>query len=176
MRGTTHMVVGAAAGVLAAAYFNEPALVGVALFAAIVPDLDASEATLKHWEITISGKGKHRVGVKPFYLLSELVSRLLPHRSLLHSLWAAVILSLVTLFAGWAIALAFFLGYLSHLLLDSLSPAGVPLFLRPGWHLLPQKLWIPTGSPIESIVEVIGVMIVLSYLIIYTMTGSYAPL
>ena len=61
-------------------------------------------------------------------------AKALSHRGALHSAWAAMIFSFPFLFANGDAALAFLSGYLSHLLLDALTPAGVRI-LYPSLHL-----------------------------------------
>lgn len=165
MMGVTHMLIGAAAGVPIAALVGEPALIGVALLGGLIPDLDASEATLKHWKLKL-GEGKKGLTVKPFYLVSEVIRLFLPHRGWLHSLWAALIISALFLLAGWQWSLAIFFGYLSHLLADSVTPSGVPLFNEERWHLVQPKWRMPTGSQWEHLIGAIAAVIVLSYLVI----------
>ncbi len=125
-------------------------LAGLAALGALLPDLDAHESKIKH--LTVAR------GVEPFALPSLVLSRLLGHRGLLHSLlgWgiAAVVLGVPTfLVVGFPPALALILGYGSHVLLDACTKHGVPLlYPRPGkWHALPPALRITTGSAAEDL-------------------------
>lgn len=165
MLGVTHMLIGAAAGVPVAVLTQNPAMIGVAIFGALIPDLDASEATLKHWRVKL-GQGKKGLSVKPFYPISELIRLFLPHRGWLHSLWAALLVSAIVLAAGWEWALAIFAGYLSHLLADSVTPSGVPLISKKDWHLVPPRWRLATGSDWEHLIGAIAGLIVLSYFVV----------
>jgi len=165
MLGVTHILLGAAAGVPVAALTNDPVLIGVAIFGALIPDLDASEATLKHWKLKL-GEGKKGLTIKPFYLVSEFIRLFLPHRGWLHSLWAALLVSLVATVGGWGFGLAIFAGYLSHLLADSVTPTGVPLINKNSWHLVPARWRLPTGSQWEHLIGAIAGLIVLSYFVV----------
>lgn len=166
MLGVTHILIGAAAGVPVAIVTGEPLVVGVAILGALIPDLDASEATLKHWKLVL-GQGKKGFAIKPFYALSEIIRLFLPHRGWLHSLWAAIIVSLLGLFAGWQWASALFVGYVSHLLADATTPSGVPLVINEPWHLVGPKWRMRTGSEWEHLIGAIAALIVLSYFVIY---------
>lgn len=124
-------------------------LAGLAALGALLPDLDAHESKIKHLALAPS--------VEPFALPSLLLSRLLGHRGLLHSLlgWgtAALIVGLPAfLLLGLAPALALMLGYGSHILLDGCTKHGVPLlYPRPvKWHALPPALRVTTGSAAED--------------------------
>lgn len=125
-------------------------LAGLAALGALLPDLDAHESKIKHMAVA--------KGVEPFALPSLLLSRLLGHRGLLHSLlgWgiAALVVGLPTfLVAGLPPALALILGYGSHVLLDACTKHGVPLLYprQRKWHALPPALRITTGSAVEDL-------------------------
>lgn len=166
-------MVGAAVGVPVAWAFNEPWLIGISLFASLVPDLDAPDATLKHWTINL-GDRKTGFKFKPFELISAFMTLIFPHRGFVHSLYSALVFTLVggllsygLGMAAWAgFTLALFIGYLSHLLLDALTPSGIPLLMNGDWHLFP-KLRIPTGSQWEHLMVAISAMVVLYYVMLY---------
>lgn len=171
-------MVGAAVGVPVAWFYGLPWLVGLSLFAALVPDLDAPDATLKHWTINL-GDRRHGTKLKPFAVISSLMTLVFPHRGFVHSLYAALTFSLVgaalallwQLAAWWPVTLALLVGYISHLLLDALTPSGIPLWLKGDWHLFP-KLRIPTGSYLEHLMIAVAAVIVLGYLVIAGLAGS----
>jgi inner membrane protein len=50
------------------------------------------------------------------------------HRTITHSFFALVVVTIVAAIFSRYFALGMFFGYLSHLLLDSLNPIGVPFF------------------------------------------------
>lgn len=180
MRGPTHLLVGAVAGVPVALVLSQPFLVGVALVAALVPDLDASEATLKHWSFTV-GHRRSRRRIKPFYTLANFIGLIFKHRGWLHSLYGAIIFSLLLgvtaslvvswsttvsgLLAGLSFGLAGFSGYLSHLFLDALTPAGIMFLGNHKWHLVSERFRLPTGSPWEHLISALAAVLVLFYLI-----------
>ena len=171
MKGQTHLMGAAAFAIPAAALAGAPYLIVVGIVAGLSPDLDASDATLKHWSINL-GDGKKGLRIKPFYFISEFVTIFFKHRGFLHSAWALIIFTLValmvTMLAGLAdfyfFALAVFLGYLSHLLLDGMTPSGIPLWGREKWHTVPEKYRIRTGSYIENLFIALFAAVVLYYL------------
>lgn len=172
MKGVTHAVFGALVGVPLALATGQPALVGVGLVAGLVPDLDASDATLKHWTIT-TGRGKHRREYKPFYLLSAAINALFGHRGFWHSIYCALIFGgIFGWWQGWAFGLTVAGGYLIHLLLDAATPSGVPIIMRGPWHLLPPRLRIQTGSEVEYLLLAIAAVIVLGYAINQLFAGT----
>jgi inner membrane protein len=137
MMAPTHLVFGACAGLAAAAALNAPyplALAGVGALAALLPDIDHPQGTLRQ-RLGIVG----HVGL--FWL---------GHRGLTHT---ALALALVSVLA-WAaapgpLAMAIAAGYGSHLIADMLTRQGLPV-LWPlssrSLHLVPGPLRIRTGS------------------------------
>ena len=124
-------------------------LAGLAALGALLPDLDANEAKIRHLNLV--------PGVEPFALPAVLLSRLLGHRGLLHSLlgWGIVALALglpLALFVGVLPAVALLLGYASHIILDGSTKHGVPLLYprKSRWHALPAALRVTTGSAAED--------------------------
>lgn len=103
----------------------------------------------------------------PFAWLLDFVAWLLPHRGPTH--WLIVALLLIggfyylTVQQGWPPLywVAFTTGYLSHLLADSCTKAGVKLgapFWQGAVHLLPRPLRIRTGGA----GEVVGLLVLLT--------------
>lgn len=124
-------------------------LMAAATLGALLPDLDAAEAKVKHV----------RIGqIEPFAPLSQLLHRTLGHRGFLHSLGGlglVALFSLPLIFAGaWQCAAALVLGYASHLALDACTRSGIPLLIGKArrFYLLPARLRFVTGSPSEEIV------------------------
>jgi inner membrane protein len=112
MQGQTHLVggltiVGATALIppITMLALNPASVAGVAL-GTLMPDIDHPHSTISH--------------VLPFGGLG------LQHRTWTHSLLLLLVLSGLALFLGRTFAVAFFVGYLSHLLLDMLNPTGIP--------------------------------------------------
>jgi len=145
----THLLAGAAAGLVLAG--NSDILlmsVGTAGIAALLPDLDSPHSKLGRLVPFISWPLNITIG----------------HRGVLHSLLAAIAISLLMMIIRiWYpisnnFIFAVFVGYVSHLVLDSFNPSGVP------W-LWPLKIHfrvplIQTGSILERLV-VIPAMLVL---------------
>lgn len=128
-----------------------PALAFAAL-GALLPDLDATESKIKYLEVG---------GIRPFAPLSIATNQAFGHRGLLHS---PVMLVGIGLFAGllsiwWGgiPCLALWLGYGSHLALDSCTSSGIRLLpsRKDRFHLLPRPLRIVTGSLAEEVVLVL---------------------
>lgn len=135
---------------------------------ALVPDLD--QATNKLWDLLPAGN-----------LLGKVLRHLmLQHRTISHSILGAFIFyeilnySLPRIFnpfyvdARLAIA-ALMIGYLSHLVADSVTKEGIPLFFP-----IPFKIGIPpiealritTGKFVENFIVFPGVLVYLFWLVI----------
>ena len=138
------------------------ALVICAMVGALLPDLDAVESKIKHLKV-----GK----MKPFRLPSEMAYQTFGHRGAMHSLigWGVLALMLLLLipWIGWGGWLGLQLGYLSHLLADSCTRSGIPLFFpkQSRFFLLPKILRLRTGSQAEDVVFVIAASGVLYFLL-----------
>jgi len=135
----------------------------VATVAALLPDVDSDEATIR--QVT----GTARSGGCFGRLLSVGVTLLGGHRgALTHSLLAWLVASLVAgvYFRGSMLFVTFALGYLSHLVADALTMEGVPLLwpiYRKRIRLLPALLAIRTGGAREYMATVaLGVFVVLA--------------
>ena len=131
MTGRTHLTLGAAAGLLIAAYTGaNPGLCFTAgCLGGLLPDIDHPQSMLSGW---IPGSGLLGVfGVR--------------HRSFTHS-----ILFMVLLVAGWfalttrvavpyPLPVSFLAGVASHIVSDMLTPQGVRLLypLRANWKAAP---------------------------------------
>ena len=152
----THTVSGllltAASFQLAGAPVTVPIL-ALAALGALAPDLDASESKAKHLRIRW-GRGRRRQEFKPFFPLAMILHRAFGHRGVMHSLFFVAILGGISFvlhyFYGGAplLYIAFHVGYVSHILTDSLTPSGTPI-LYP-WKkkicFLPKQIAIRTGS------------------------------
>lgn len=137
MRWPTHFAAGLAAGLLIT---TEPAAIVVSGVSALLPDID----------IPTSKVGR----ASP--IISTIINIAFGHRGLFHSLLAAGLIYLLILKFFPAYSLYCLIGYLSHLLLDCLTPAGVPLL----WPI-PFRFRVPiikTGS-VMKIVLLVGITI-----------------
>lgn len=128
---------------------NVGLLAAVAVFGALLPDLDASQSRIKHlspgW------------GIEPFVLPSLLLHRAFGHRGLLHSglglaLFTVLFALPLAFWWGWQPSAALALGYASHLAADACTRTGIPLLhpRRLRFFLLPPSLRLVTGSPAED--------------------------
>lgn len=153
MRGPTHALAGATtAGLFLVGHWPHqyPLLVlsAVSGFAALLPDLDNSESTIENIRVA---------GVRPLKVPAWFIDKMFKHRGFLHSLLAVAMLTFILL--GFLpqlpheIDIAIILGYLSHLVTDSLTPEGIPWIYPVDWRgtLLPKFLCIRTGSFMETI-------------------------
>lgn len=146
MMAPAHM---AAAGLIAHAAFGLPPLAtGIAVIASLVPDIDTPKSTVGRLVPFVS------------YPLA-----LAGHRSITHSLAGAALLAIPVLiaqeYANTNLLIPFLIGYLSHLLLDLLTPQGCPLL----WPL-PLHIKIPlvaTGGILEIIITAALVVFTVSF-------------
>ena len=98
------------------------------------------------------------------------ITRILPkipieHRTITHSFLALVAMTVVAAIFSRYFALGMFFGYLSHLLLDSLNPTGVPFFypfIKKKYRF--SKIRIRTGSILENVLLV--VLLIVDFLIL----------
>jgi len=123
---------------------NKTIFIIILLIASVLPDID-------------SYKSKIGKKVKP---LSFLINIFLGHRGIFHSVFLLILISLLIMLASYEITIAFFVGYLSHLILDSLTPEGV-MFFYP-FSKKKTKGFIRTGSLWENIFFFI--LIILCYI------------
>jgi hypothetical protein len=166
--------------------------VAVGMVAALLPDLDSTDSTAR----TSLGLGKEQIKrewrkrPRPALIVRRVASipfnifaRLIPHRGPTHWLLTALILWGVVACGANLFGLppvlwvAFGAGYMSHLLADSLTVAGVPL-LGPlsgrSLRLLPRPIALRTGSAAESVVVsfIMAVYMVAGYAVVW---GGYDP-
>lgn len=162
MTGKTHAVIGANTLWLIQPMLGQtiqPLLIPLAMLAALLPDLDASESTIKHLHIKIAG-----VKVEPFYLPAVIFSKLFRHRGWLHSAVAILVVGGLSfaLLSRYDILypLVITFGYTSHILSDALTISGVHFFLpmKTELHLLPKPLRIKTGGLLDTLFFIGGVL------------------
>lgn len=146
MSGRTHLLTGALMGALVAKAAGQPAwqeAVTAAAVGALMPDLDVPTGSI--WRIASPALAAAALwlwttGPWPWARLVAwaclalavagrwVVHSVLSHRGPLHSLLACLLVwALASAWTGEARAVALAAGYASHLLLDALTPAGVPL-------------------------------------------------
>lgn len=170
MRGPTHALAGASsAGLLLAINYPHQTpfilLSAIAGFAALVPDLDGSHSMIENTKI---------LGVRPLKGPAYIIDRLFKHRGFLHSLMAMIFLAFILLgffpMLPKEYTLAILFGYMSHLVLDSLTPLGIPWLypLELRIRLVPKWLAITTGSIYETLFFVILIQI---YFIVLSTAG-----
>ncbi len=99
-------------------------------------------------------------------VLKPIRPRWLEHRGVTHWLGLPIILILLGFWIGYqALIFPFALGWISHILLDAMTPMGVPFkpfSSKPRFHLLPKNLRITTGSIVEYFLTFIMISL-LSY-------------
>jgi len=145
MMGTSHMLIGAAAGLGAAYLLQAPApleLMAVATFTALLPDIDHPQGTLR----------------RKIPLVDDLLLFWLPHRGITHTVAALALVSLVAFLLyhqaliSLPIAVAIGAGYASHLLADMMTISG----LKVAWPLSDKTLHLwpglrgPVCGPVAS--------------------------
>jgi len=116
---------------------NKTIFIIILLVASALPDID-------------SYKSKIGKKIKPISFLINLFFR---HRGIFHSLSLLILISALIALINHEIAAAFFIGYLSHLVLDSLTPEGV-MFFYP-FSRKRTKGFIRTGSLFENILLIL---------------------
>jgi inner membrane protein len=177
MTWRTHVAIGFLLVMITFATNNYPLswIVVLATFiGSLAPDLDASDAKIKHLHIRWGPGRRQKAPFVPLSLLSEACHALFGHRGVMHSLLAVIILliagSFIIILTAtsplWLLALV--VGYISHLFADSLTPSGIPLLyplLKP-IHFLPWPLRIPTNSLKEVLILATCSLIIVSWLYI----------
>jgi len=135
------------------------AAAAVSAAGALFPDIDISTSKL---------------GAK-FKPVSVTISKLFGHRTLFHSplLYLTISIFLSRHFPQFNVYwTAFFLGVISHLLLDMLNPKGIPLlYPYPKRYRLAR---IKCGGKGEKAVQVMLIFMILSWIGIFTMRGEIA--
>lgn len=148
MTWNTHVLGGVIAGTAGAIALKTPipmSVVAIAAVSAVIPDIDIPGSKITKI------RGLKWIS-RP---LSILINKLGGHRGVFHTPILYVVLSilLMLLHVPMFLVQGFLLGTLSHILLDALNPAGVPLF----WPLSKKRVHIgniKTGSFGESIVHI----------------------
>ncbi|MBN8594002.1 MAG: metal-dependent hydrolase [Anaerolineae bacterium] len=145
MMGTSHMLIGAAAGLGAAYLLQAPApleLMAVATFTALLPDIDHPQGTLR----------------RKIPLVDDLLLFWLPHRGITHTVLAVALVAVICNLLHTAgllsvdLCVAAVFGYISHLVADLMTVSGLKVW----WPLSDETyhLWpgLRTGGITESLV------------------------
>ncbi|MED1204563.1 metal-dependent hydrolase [Heyndrickxia acidicola] len=139
MQGKTHVLGGAAAGLLYLSVnsANDPLLfVSSCAVGALIPDIDHTGSTLG----------------RKIPLLDNVISGLFGHRTFTHSLLFLFLAFLLFKFTHWNIDFEFgiLIGMFSHMVLDALTKEGIQ-FLWPLKIRIRIPLGIRTGGPLEKV-------------------------
>lgn len=140
------MAGGILAGCLVVDFIGSPALsvIVTAGFSALLPDIDTQKSSIQRY----------------FPFIGKILGVALKHRGITHSLIFPLFLVLLINFLALPgiYALAFLAGFLSHLVLDTFTPSGVP-WLWP----LPLRFSIPFCKS-DSLLEKILILPVMWFL------------
>jgi inner membrane protein len=149
MKGRTHLAFGILIGLIIKEFFpQESPIIFITIIgiSALIPDIDDPHSTL----------GKK---VKP---LSWFFTTFLGHRGIFHSALMLIFLPMLIWFLGFpAYGMAVFIGYLTHLTLDSLTHSGVR-WLYPFKFKL--KGVVKTGGIMDYIlflISIVGIIVIL---------------
>lgn len=151
MTGKHHLTAGTVVGLCTATSLivsgvRNPIFIGgtilTAMLGSLFPDLDSRTSKL---------------GSK-FKLTSTIVSKLFGHRGFLHSLFFALLMAGICVFAFWKYEITqyiylwqgFVIGIVNHLVCDMMTKGGVPLF-HPLWKKKFRLTWMKSGSKYETI-------------------------
>ncbi|MBI5671286.1 MAG: metal-dependent hydrolase [Chloroflexi bacterium] len=153
MEGKTHAMIGVAVGLAVAYAHHAPVdktivLAAIGGLAGLLPDIDHPQSTIR--------RGAGVAGNVAFFWLR--------HRGLTHTLLALVLLGAASAyFMPGSLAMATSVGYVSHLIADMMTRAGLPIL----WPLSAKSIHLPpglrTGGWLESVVFLLalGVAVVL---------------
>jgi len=95
----------------------------------------------------------------------KVVNYLFAHRGLFHSLFALLIFAVLISFIDYLLALAFFLGYFLHLLLDSFTRQGIFIFFP--FSTKRSKGSVRVGSLLETIIFLVVLFAIVILLFFY---------
>jgi len=130
MKGITHIT---AAITIASTFTTDISLLGISALGSVIPDIDHP----------------HSIVGRKIPIIPELFNLFFGHRTLTHSLLGLIGTSLFIYLKSPSWAVAWVIGYGSHLILDMLTPSGVPL-LWPRTKNLGFNL-VQTGGVLENI-------------------------
>ncbi len=149
MRYYTHLAFSFLVGIFLIKYlsiYNQIMFIVLFMGFSLLPDIDKVQSK-------VSSKIK---------VVSFIIRFFLGHRGLMHSIWIPILFYLLVFMFSFEVAIAISFGYLSHLILDGLTPAGVKLL----WPLKKKlKGFIRTGSLTEYLVFVLLIILDVYFLI-----------
>lgn len=134
----THLAFGLLVGLFALPFSSISSFLflGLVLLGSLLPDIDHENSKIN---------SKLRV--------TKIIGHLFKHRGIFHTIFFAVLLpGLVWYFAGHGYGLALFVGYMSHLVIDGFTKAGIN-FLHPIANLRLMG-FIETGTMAETLLFV----------------------
>ncbi len=160
MQGTTHVAIGFLSGAVVAVGFHVPlylqtgAVLTLACVGSLLPDIDTPASKMS--------KSLGRVR-KPMGLFA--------HRGLTHSLFALMVIALIMIFlqVQFIHAVAFWAGYASHLLADSVTKSGIRLWWpsKRRFRPIPKALTIKTGGAIDWLIGIASLILSIVVLIAF---------
>ncbi|MBO8129520.1 MAG: metal-dependent hydrolase [Peptococcaceae bacterium] len=143
---STHLAAGVLAGFCVLGFGSPepdtwPMLVGIAAAGSLIPDLDHGRSILQSifergvgttsGKIPVAGRVVGYAGRTAVRGINRMFSRIVRHRGIMHSIMAVVVFTVLLKILWPGISPAgvqcFAAGYLSHILIDTLNPQGVPL-------------------------------------------------
>lgn len=141
MMGATHLIIGLFTGVLFHVFFQLPILsIPFVLVGALLPDVD-----------------HERSMINKFIPVTRIIPSFFSHRGFFHSIFPVlIILVLSVYFDFWFVGFPVALGYLSHLLSDSLTFAGCN-FLYP-FSRFQIRGFISTGGVYEFFISLVALV------------------
>jgi len=126
--------------------YNNPYLIGASALGAVLPDIDEPHSYIG----------------KRLYLISDLLHYIgIKHRTITHSLYFPAIFFILGILFNNIYLLAIGYGALLHLIGDSLTITGVPLFYpnKTYFNLLPEPLRFKTNGSVEYLIILILIVI-----------------
>ena len=151
MLAKTHLAFGFLLGLVLMPFLpvgNKYVYFVIVLLAALLPDIDSP-----------TSKASRKLGI-----VGKVTRIFTKHRGIFHSLWIPVVLSLgLWYFVGEIYAVALFVGYGSHLLIDGFTKAGIN-FLHT-FSTLRLQGFVETGSFLESCIFVVFIAISIARLV-----------
>ena len=139
MKGFTHFCFACFIGFLIIQIFNLSILTLIpVIFASLLPDLDTKKSVL----------GKH----------FKIFNFFLDHRGIFHSLFFTLFITNLTyIFFGLTYAIMAGIGIMTHLFLDSLTPAGVYPFYPIKWKIRSKFKTGGVGDLFTLLISIIGI-------------------